>query len=166
MRQCFLLIGFLIFTACSSDSGDGNGPAGGGTTCAADEFMVTGTLDGDAVSHQGVLDGHAWVQASAGSTLDTPFEGGGSFHAAWSKVVADGETFTATGNINLPVGGPHGGETLDYSSGSLTKLDDEVRFEISGLSASVTCIAAPCPNGAVAGSLQGCVHWAPFGANP
>jgi hypothetical protein len=159
----FLLIGCLVLSACSSDGGDGSAAPGGNTTCAADEFVITGMLDGEAVSHQGMLGGHAWVQASAGRTLDTPFEGGGSFHAEWAKVVADGETFAATGTINLPASGPHGGETLSYGSGSLTKLDDEVRFEISGLTASVACIAAPCPNSAVAGSLQGCVHWAPFG---
>lgn len=169
MGRIALLGSSLWLAACSGNSGgDGADPNGSGNVmaCEPDTFRITGTLDGEEVSHTGELGGHGWIQSSAGSTLDTPFEGGGSFHAEWQKVVADGETFTATGNINLPVSGPHGGETLDYASGSLTKRDDGVTFTLNGLTANVQCITAPCPNGAVQGSLQGCVEWTPIGATP
>lgn len=155
-----------VLVGCSGGDGEGGEANGGLMACEPDTFRITGTLDGEAISHSGELGGHGWVQSSAGSTLDTPFEGGGSFHAEWQGVVADGETFTATGNVNLPVTGPRGGETLEYASGSLTKRDDGVTFTLSGLTASVQCIAAPCPNGAVQGSLQGCVEWEPFGSTP
>jgi hypothetical protein len=161
------LVAAYVLAGCSG-SGDGEGSEANGNlaACEPDTFRITGTLDGEAVSHSGELGGHGWIQSSAGSTLDTPFEGGGSFHAEWQKVVADGETFTATGNVNLPVTGPRGGETLEYASGSLTKRDDGVTFTLGGLTASVQCITAPCPNGAVQGSLQGCVEWEPFGSAP
>lgn len=151
-----------LLAGCSSSSeveGD-NGAAV--TACQPDTFRIRGTLDSEAVSHEGKLDGHSWIQSSASKTLDTPFEGGGSFHAEWMKVVADGETFSATGNINLPAAGARGGETLEYASGSLTKRDDGVIFELGGLSASVQCIVAPCPTSAIEGTLGGCVEWAPF----
>ena len=63
----------------------------------------------------------------------------------------------------MPSGTPHGGETLDSAAGSLTKLDDEVRFEYAELSTSVACIQAPCAGDPVEGSLQGCLHWKPIG---
>ncbi|HYJ09405.1 MAG TPA: hypothetical protein VEX18_10360 [Polyangiaceae bacterium] len=156
-----ILLGFaLCLAGCS---GDGDGDADDDVaTCGPDRFVISGTLDGETVSHSGELGGHGWIQSSAGSSLDTPFEGGGSFHAEWQEVVADGETFTANGSINLPPSGPRGGETLEYASGTLTKRDDGVTFTLNGLTASVQCIAAPCPNSTVQGSLRGCVEWAPF----
>lgn len=157
-----LALASLLVGCSSSNEVEGEPNGGAIRSCEPDTFRISGTLDGAAVSHEGMLGGHGWIQSSAGSTLDTPFEGGGSFHAEWMKVVADGETFSAAGNINLPAAGPRGGETLEYASGSLTKRDDGVTFELSGLSASVQCIAAPCPASTVQGTLRGCVEWAPF----
>jgi hypothetical protein len=126
-------------------------------TCAPGELAIEGTLAGEAVSHRGALNGYAWIQLGMG-TLDTSFEGGGSFHAQWSKLVGDGETFVATGNITLPSPGPRAGETLDYASGTFTKLDGGVRFKVGEFKHSVQCVTAPCPSEAVDGSLQGCVE--------
>ena len=166
MGRLLLLGTLLTLAGCSGNSaGDGgSGGPGNGPVCAADQFIVTGMLDGEAVEHSGALSGHAWIQSSTGSFLDIPFEGGGSFHAEWDGLVADNQTFAASGTIILPVGGPHGGGTLDYTSGSLTKHDQGVSFELAGLSSSVQCVTTPCPGSAVQGTLQGCVEWAPIGA--
>jgi hypothetical protein len=126
-------------------------------TCAPGEFALEGSLDGEAVSHRGALGNYAWGQLKTG-TLETSFEGGGSFHAEWQMLVADGQTFAATGRVTLPAAGPRGGETLDYASGTFTKLDGGVRFNVSELGLNVQCIIAPCPSGPVAGSLQGCME--------
>jgi hypothetical protein len=157
-RWC-LFFGLLLTCACAGGSdGDGDGDGGSGDmTCAPDEFAIEGSLDGEAVSHRGALSGYAWAQINTGR-LDTSFEGGGSFHAEWQKLVADGQTFSATGNITLPAAGPHGAETLDYASGTFTKLDGGVRFQVSGFKLNVQCIMAPCPSGAVDGTLQGCAE--------
>jgi hypothetical protein len=156
-----ILLGFALWLpGCG---GDGDGDANDDVVrCGPDRFAISGTLEGESIPHSGELSGHSWIQSSAGSTLDTPFEGGGSFHAEWQKVVSDGETFTATGSVTLPPSGPRGGETLEYASGTLTKRDDGVTFTLNGLTASVQCITAPCPNATVQGSLRGCVEWAPF----
>jgi hypothetical protein len=153
-----MVLGFALWLAGCSD-GDANGDL---AMCGADRFVFNGTLDGESVSHGGELSGHSWNQSSAPRTLDTPFEGGGSFHAEWQKLVSDGETFTATGSVNLPPSGARGGETLEFASGTLTKHDDGVTFTLNGLTASVQCIAAPCPNATVQGSLRGCIEWAPI----
>jgi hypothetical protein len=152
-----LIFGLLLTGACAGGS-DGDGAGGSGAmTCAPDEFALEGSLDGEAVSHRGQLSGYAWGQIKTG-TLDTSFEGGGSFHAEWQKLVNDGQTFAATGNVTLPAAGPHGGDTLDYASGTFTKLDGGVRFKVSGFELDVQCITEPCPSGAVAGTLEGCVE--------
>lgn len=130
-------------------------------TCAPDEFAIEGSLDGEAVSHEGTLSGYAWSQLGTG-TLDASFDGGGKVHAEWPKLVADGQTFMATGNITLPATGAHAGETLDFASGTFTKLDGGVRFKVTAFELNVQCVTEPCPSGAVEGTLQGCVEPAEF----
>lgn len=152
------MFGLLLACACGGGSDDeGEDGGSGNVPCVPGELAIEGSLDGEAVSHRGALTGYAWSQLSKG-TLDTSFEGGGQFHAGWQGLVADGQTFAATGNITLPTTGPHGGETLDYASGTFTKLDDGVRFKVTGFEQNVQCITAPCPSGAVDGTLQGCVE--------
>jgi hypothetical protein len=156
MRRHCLLLGLLLTGACSDGSGDGNGGSGD-MTCEPDELALEGSLDGEAVSHRAALTGYAWSQINQG-TLDASFEGGGRFRAEWQKLVSDGQTFAAAGSITLPATGPHATETLDYASGTFTKLDGGVRFKVSGFTQNVQCIMAPCPTGAVEGTLQGCVE--------
>lgn len=150
---------FSLLLACGCAGGsDGDDDGGSGDkTCAPDEFALEGSLDGEAVSHRGALSSYAWAQINTG-TLDTSFEGGGSFHAEWQKLVADGQTFSATGRLTLPAAGPHGAETLDYASGTFTKLDGGVRFKVTALELNVQCVTAPCPSDAVEGTLEGCVE--------
>lgn len=113
---------------------------------------MVGTLDGAAVSQRGPITGHAWIQQSAGSTLDVPFEGGGKLHAQWDGLVADGQMFSATGALTLLPSGPHGGETLDYGAAVMKKTAENVDFELTQLSSSA----------AIDGTLNGCVRWQPF----
>lgn len=153
-RHC-LIFALLLTANCGGGSGGDGGS--GNMTCSPDEFALEGLLDGEPVSHRGQLSGYAWSQVGTG-TLDASFEGGGSFHAAWQKPVNDGQTFAATGNVTLPTAGPRGGETLGYASGTFTKLDGGVRFKVSALELNVQCITEPCPNDAVAGTLEGCVE--------
>ncbi|HEV8246135.1 MAG TPA: hypothetical protein VGP93_10225 [Polyangiaceae bacterium] len=165
------LMALCILSGCyggggSDDGGAGNGSGGAATqglACAEDEFAIDGTLNGNTVSHRGTLDGHAWIQSTTSKTLDAIFTGGGDVHTEWAEVVADGETIAVTGSITLPPTGPNGGETLTAASGSMTKLAEEVDFELSGLSTSVPCDMAPCPQTSVDGSLTGCVHWKKIG---
>jgi hypothetical protein len=142
------------------DDGSGNVQA---PSCVADEFAIQGTLQGEAIDHRGTLGGHAWIQGSDPSTLDTPFDGGGSLHAEWSNIVADGGTTAIMGTIVLPPSGSFGGQTIDFASGSLTKRDDGVQYQASQLSLAVTCVTAPCPGESVEGALAGCVEWEPIG---
>jgi hypothetical protein len=155
MGRHFLIFGLLLTGACGG--GDDEDGASGSVTCASDEFAIEGSLDGEAVSHRGALSSYAWIQISE-KKLDTSFEGGGSFHAEWAQLVGDGQTFAATGNITLPATGPRSGETLDYASGTLTKLDGGVSFKLTGFKLNIQCITEPCPSGAVEGTLQGCVE--------
>lgn len=157
-----MILGCLLTCACGGSDGDGDGDSerdagSGNMTCAPDGFAIEGSLDGEAVSHEGTLSRYAWSQLGAG-TLDASFEGGGSVHAEWPNLVADGQTFTATGNIALPATGAHAGETLVYGSGTFTKLDGGVRFKVSAFELNVQCVTEPCPSGAVEGTLQGCVE--------
>jgi hypothetical protein len=152
-----LLFGLLLACACGGGSDDEGGGGSGDMTCAPDELAIEGSLDGEAVSYRGALSSYAWSQVKTG-TLNASFEGGGSFHAEWQKLVADGQTFAASGSISMPVAGPRGGETLDYASGTFTKLDGGVRFKLGAFELKVQCITEPCPSGAVEGTLQGCVE--------
>lgn len=154
----------VIAFACAGCYGggddDGNGGGNGASvTCAEDEFALEGTLDGVEVSARGALGGHAWIQSNDYKTLDTPFEGGGSFHAEWPEIVADGETTSILGSVVMPPGAQRAGETLNYASGSMTKLDNGVTFTLAELASQVTCVTDPCPAEAVDGSLRGCVMW-------
>lgn len=146
----------IALVGCGSSDTAG----GGGASCAAGEFVLSGTLDGQAVSHHGTVTGHAWVQAGSPYTLDVQFAPTASLHAEWTTLVSDnGGTAAITGSVTLPSGVPHGGETLDASAGTMTKFTDEIRFEYSKLSLSVTCVTAPCPASPVEGSLDGCLNW-------
>jgi hypothetical protein len=157
MGRLFVFFGWLLACGCAGGSdGDGEGRSGD-MTCAPDEFALEGSLDGEAVSHRGPLDRYAWAQINTG-TFDTSFEGGGSLHAEWQNLVADGQTFSATGRLTLPAAGPHGAETLDYASGVFTKLDGGVRFKLTAFASNVQCVMAPCPSGPVEGTLEGCVE--------
>ena len=157
-----LLIGTLA--GCGSDtSGTGGSNAGVGTACGVGEFVLGGTLGGQTVPHRGTVKGHAWIQTGSSNSLDATFDPSGSLHAEWASLVADGQTTAITGSVTLPSGIPRGGERLNSSAGSLTKLDDEVRFEYGELSTSVACIQAPCAGDPVEGSLQGCLRWKPIG---
>jgi hypothetical protein len=153
----------VLLAGCGSDGGGAGSITGGSTNCPEDSFAVEGTLGGEEISQQGGLRSHAWIQAGTPSTFDAEFDGGGRVHASWTKLIADGQTTAITGSIALSEGGPRGGTALDAGSGSMTKLDDEVRFDLAELSESVQCIAPPCPQSPVAGTLSGCVHWAPIG---
>jgi hypothetical protein len=156
----WLLLGMLL-NGCGSD--DSAGPTvGGNAQCAEDEYALSGTIGGDAISARGALGNHAWVQVGSRNTFDTDFEGGGRLHTEWSQLVADGEATVITGSITLPPGA-RGGMMLNAGSGAQKKLDDEVRFELTSLSESVTCIAPPCPAMPVEGSVSGCVHWTHIG---
>jgi hypothetical protein len=172
MRALGVLVLATAVTGCSGGgSGDPMGAGGGaggraggagglaGLTCAEQEFAIEGTLDGQAVSHRGVITGHAWIQGSTPSTLDVPFEGGGRLHAEWDGIVADGEIFAATGSLTLPASGPHAGETLDSADATMRKVAEQVDFELTGLSVEVVCATTPCPPDALDGTLQGCVRW-------
>jgi hypothetical protein len=157
MGRQYLLFGLLLTCACGGGSDDDDMVDSGNVTCAPDELAIEGSLDGEAVSHRSELSGYVWSQIGTG-TLDASFEEGGKFHAEWQQPVNDGATFAAIGNITLPSSGPRGGETLDYASGTFTKLDGGVRFKVSGFKLDVQCITAPCPSGSVEGTLQGCVE--------
>jgi hypothetical protein len=126
-------------------------------SCAPDEFALEGSLGGEAVSLRGAMSRYSWRQLDT-RTLDTSFEGGGSFHAEWEKLVGNGQTFAATGNLTLPATSPHAGETLDFSLGSFTKLAGGVRFKVTGFELNVQCITAPCPKSAIEGTLEGCAE--------
>ena len=159
MGRQFLLLGLLLACACGggSDDDDDDVVDSGNMTCAPDELAIEGSLDGEAISHRSELSGYIWSQIGTG-TLDASFEDGGKFHAEWQQPVNDGATFPATGNITFPIGVPHGGETLDYASGTFTKLDGGVTFKVTGFKLNVQCLVAPCPSEEVEGTLQGCVE--------
>ncbi|HKO48502.1 MAG TPA: hypothetical protein VJV79_12310 [Polyangiaceae bacterium] len=156
MRRPCLVFAVLLTVACGGTDSDENAGSGN-MTCAPDELAIEGSLDGQAVSYRGALNSYAWTQLGSGK-LDVSFEKGGSFHAQWPQLVADGATFSATGSITLPTTVAHSGETLDYGEGTFTKLDRGVRFNVSGFELSVQCITAPCPSEAVEGALRGCVE--------
>jgi hypothetical protein len=75
---------------------------------------------------------------------------------------ADGDTIAIRGSVVFPAGGALGGQQLDAGAGSMTKLDEGLRFEITALSRAVQCITAPCPPEEVEGTVSGCVEWEPF----
>lgn len=153
---------FLV-TGCGSDGGGSTGSPLNAPTCAEDEYVIEGTLDGEVVNHRGNLTSHAWIQGGDPSTLDVGFEGGGDLHAEWPDVVARGDSTTITGAITLPPSGARGGQTVDAASGTMVPNDNIVQLELRGLSVAVTCITAPCPPESVQGSLSACVHWqSPF----
>jgi hypothetical protein len=165
MKNTALLFALLLFAllvgGCSGDEGDDDDSNGGGITpsCAAGEFALEGTLDGQAVSQRGSVGQVQWLQGSEPNLLEAAFDGGGSLHAEWPEVVARGDTTTITGSIVLPPGGPRSGETLNYGSGSMQALEDAVTFELSALTAEVTCDTAPCNDEIVDGNLRGCAAW-------
>jgi hypothetical protein len=164
-RFRFLLCSAVAVAGCSgSDDDDGNDTSGDPVTasCEVGTFSLRGSVDGQAVSYDGEMDGHAWIQAGSQNTFDGMFMGGGTVHTEWQMLVADGVTTTVTGYVTFPSGGVRGGETLDSMSGSMTKNDDEVRFELTALSASVQCVTEPCPPDEVDGTIEGCVHWEPI----
>jgi hypothetical protein len=160
-----LLLGLCLslLPACGSGSDDDDaGPGSGGSrlVCAEREFKLEGELGGKSVSHQGTLDGHAWIQGSKPSTLDVSFEGGGSVHTEWPDVIARGSSTAVTGSITLPPSGAHAGETLQAEAGTMTALENGATFELTALSVEVQCIAPPCPADAIEGTLAGCIDWA------
>jgi hypothetical protein len=160
-----LLVCLTFVPACGgSDDDDNEGPGSGGArlTCAEDEFKLAGTIDGAAVSHQGNLAGHAWIQGSKPSTLDVSFEGGGSVHTEWPDVIARGSTTSVVGSITLPPSGPRAGETFEADAGSMTALEDGASFELTELTIQVQCINPPCPADPVEGTLEGCVRFPDF----
>jgi hypothetical protein len=154
-----LLVGALLGCGGSDDDDDGAVNGSSNLVCAPDEFIVQGTLEGASISHRGNLQGHAWIQSTDYKSLDTPFEGGGSFHAEWPEVVADGDSTSITGTVTLPPSGEHGGETVSFAAGLMTKRDNGVSFDVSELAIEVTCASAPCPAEAASGALSGCVEW-------
>jgi hypothetical protein len=174
MRFASLLIA-LLGTGCygagvdDGDEGSGGSTSRGGTTgsggsfhapgCGEERFSLLGTVNGQALEYSGDLNGHAWIQGGDPSTLDTPFAGGGSFHAEWPDVVADGQITTIIGWVALPPGGTRAGETLNFASGTMTKLDAAVTFELGSLSVDVVCVSEPCPDEVVEGAIAGCVEW-------
>lgn len=145
-------------TACSGN--DDGGSSAIGLECAEGTFALDGTLDGQAVSHQGELAGIVWVQGGT-PTFDTSFSTGGSLHIEWAQAIADGATTGVTGRLTLPPDGARAGETLDSASGSMTKLDEGIEFVLRDLSVSVACVTAPCAGDPVAGSVRGCAQWGP-----
>ena len=153
----------LVLAAAAIGCGSDSSSAPGGIACAAGQFILAGTLDGQAVSYHGTVTGHAWMQLGSTNSLDASSDPTASVHAEWANLVADGGTTAITGTVTMPSDAPHAGETLNANSGRLTKLTDEVRFEYAELSASVTCIQAPCPATPVSGSIDGCLNWTPAG---
>jgi hypothetical protein len=160
MGRSWSVFVLLLVCACGGDGSDEDSGSGN-MTCAPGELAIEGSLGGEAASHRGALRGYSWTQLGSGK-LDTTFEEGGSFHAEWPQLVGDGATFAATGSITMPSTGPRAGETLDYASGTFTKLDGGVRFKVSGFTLSVQCVTAPCPSEAVEGTLRGCAEPTPF----
>lgn len=167
LRRGALLAGLsaaLLLTACGSDSGPGAGGPGAGAACAEGAFDLSGTLDGQTVSQSGTLKSHLWEQLGSNDKLDATFDPVSSVHAEWTGLVADGQTTAITaGSVTMPAGAPHGGETLNAASGTLTKQTDSVSFEFTDLTAAVTCVTAPCPATPVTGTLDGCLHWQHIG---
>ncbi len=162
MTRLHALLLCLTFVPACGGSDDEPGSNGAALTCAEDEFKLAGTLDGEAVSHQGALGGHAWIQGSKPSTLDASFEGGGSVHTEWPDVIARGATTAVAGSITLPPDGPRASETLAAGSGTMTALEDGASFELTSFTIQVQCINPPCPAEPVEGTLEGCVHFPSF----
>jgi hypothetical protein len=157
------VLAFTVLSACGSDGGNDASTSGNlGASCAPDEYALRGTVDGETIAYQGALGSHAWIQASAQSTFDGSFDGGGSLQTEWDGLVADGDTIAIRGSVVFPAGGALGGQQLDAGAGSMTKLDEGLRFEITALSRAVQCITAPCPPEEVEGTVRGCVEWEPF----
>jgi hypothetical protein len=164
-RLAALLLGLSLLPACGSGSDDddddvGPGSSGSELVCATREFKLEGELGGQSVSHQGTLNGHAWIQGSDPSTLDVTFEDGGSVHTEWPDVIARGSTTAVTGSLTLPPSGPHAGETLQAAAGMMKALEDGATFELTELSTQVQCFAPPCPADSIDGTLAGCINWA------
>jgi hypothetical protein len=152
----------VLLGACGgSDGGSGGSGAALEPTCAEDQVVLRGTLGGQPVFVQAEVGNYMWIQSGESKTFDATFEGGGAVHAEWDPLLPEGATTTMTGSVTLPAAAPRAGSTL-AGEGSLTKLGDEVRFDLAGLSESVACITEPCPAARVDGSLTGCVRKRPF----
>ncbi len=152
-----------LLLGCGSDDGAGGPTVGGSAQCAEGEYALAGTLGGEALSQRGTVRNHAWIQTGSRNTLDTDFDGGGRLHTQWAEVVADGATTAITGSITMPPGGSRAGIPFNAASGAQQKRDDEVRFELTGLSEVVTCVAPPCPPIDTEGTVTGCIHWEHIG---
>ncbi len=168
MRQALALV-FVVTLGCGGggDDDDDDGNSGGtgslnAPSCSEDEFALTGTIGAEAVSTRGTLDGHAWIQSSMTSSFDGLLADGGHVHLEWLEVVADGERTAVTGWLTPPAGAPRAGERIEAGAGTMSKLDEEVRFQLDQLSVAVTCVTAPCPAESVDGSLGGCTRWHPI----
>lgn len=155
LRSCVV----TLLAGCGSDGAGSNGGPLNGPSCAENEFVLTGALDGQPVDYRGTLVSHAWIQGTDPSTLDVGFGGGGSLHTEWMSVVAEGDTTTVAGSVTFPASGPQSGQTIDAATGSMSKNDNLVQFELTELSIAVACITSPCPPQPVEGTVSGCVRW-------
>jgi len=149
---------FVLIAGCGG--GDEKDPiAGGNAVCDVDSFTLQGTLGSDKISYHGELGSYAWVQFGSSNSLDADLLAGGHLRATWDHMISEGSSADITGAITLPSGGARSGAPFNVGSGLLSKLGDEVRFDLGSLSESVQCFAPPCPQNSVAGGLQGCIHW-------
>ena len=109
-----------------------------------------------ALAVAGVLSAHdGWRLIRTMADLQAKAPGG----QILTSVVAEGDTTTVAGSVTFPASGPQSGQTVDAATGSMSKNDNLVQFELTELSIGVACITSPCPPQPVEGTVSGCVRW-------
>jgi hypothetical protein len=161
MTLVALLGALLVVVGCGSSAR----PAGAAAACAPLKVNLVGELDGQAVNAQlDVLSGSFQLVAPP-YALDVGFFGGGTLEVAWTTAISYRQMTPATGNIVMPPGTPHAGETICAGSGATRYVDSSGGNGGTGapnnnfFTFDTLTVGPTCPGtAALTGSIDGCAQ--------
>jgi hypothetical protein len=145
--------------------GAGGGLAVSDAPCVSGAVTFVGTLDGQAVAAQVMVNSVFFQQGTPPHTLDVSYEGGGTetIELAWNALVPYGKPTAVTGTFVMPQAAPEGGQKLCAGTGSsLEELAadgggaSQYLLAFRGLGSGPSCPGAAVDAG-VGGSVDVCV---------
>jgi hypothetical protein len=108
----------LVLAGLAGCGGGGGGLATSDAPCVPGMINFVGTLAGQAVSTQVVVDSAFFEQGSPPDRLDVSYEATETIELEWKALVPDGKLTAITGTFVMPQAAPDPGQTICAGAGS------------------------------------------------